>query len=265
VVIALALRGVTVDYQPGVRALDGVDLTVDAGELLVLLGPSGSGKTTTLRVLAGLVAPTHGDVMFDGESVLGTAPERRGAAMVFQASTLFPFKTVGENVGFGLRVRRVPTSEIRRRVSEALVSVQLRGFEDHWPDEISGGQQQRVALARALVVRPRLLLLDEPFASLDPDLRLELAQLVHQIQRSERTTTIMVTHDQEEAALMADRIAVMISGQVRQVGPAVELLEQPSCPAVAHFVGAKISATSRRLSEALDQPTTTRLVARSQC
>jgi len=264
VVVGLSLRDVTVDYPSGVRALDSVDLTVGEGEFLALLGPSGSGKTTTLRVVAGLVTPTTGDVLFDGKSVLGVPPERRGAAMVFQANTLFPFKTVAENVGFGLRVRRVSTPETRRRVGEALASVQLGGFEDHWPDEISGGQQQRVALARALVVRPRLLLLDEPLASLDPDLRQELAQLVCEIQRSQCITTIMVTHDQREAAAMADRVALMISGQVRQIGSPAELSEHPSSPAVAQFVGAKSQAPSTRLGWTLSNNTPTETVAHTQ-
>jgi len=263
VVVELSLRNVTVDYPSGVRALDGVDLAVGDGELLVLLGPSGSGKTTMLRVVAGLVTPTSGDVLFDGTSVLGVPPEKRGAAMVFQANTLFPFKTVAENVGFGLRVRRVPTAENRRRVAEALTSVQLRGFEDHWPDEISGGQQQRVALARALVVRPRLLLLDEPLASLDPDLREELAQLVRGIQRTQRITTIMVTHDQREAAAMADRIALMIHGQVHQVGSPSELSEYPASPAVAQFVGAMSPAASDRLGGAVRSNTLGATIAHS--
>jgi len=264
VVVGLSLRDVTVEYPSGVRALDCVDLTVGEGEFLALLGPSGSGKTTTLRVLAGLVAPTTGDVFFDGKSVLGVPPERRGAAMVFQANTLFPFKTVAENVGFGLRVRRVSTPETRRRVGEALASVQLGGFEDHWPDEISGGQQQRVALARALVVRPRLLLLDEPLASLDSDLRQELAQLVCEIQRTQRITTIMVTHDQREAAAMADRVALMISGQVRQIGSPADLSENPTCAAAARFVGANSQAHSTRLGWTLSNNTPTETVAHSQ-
>lgn len=262
-VVKLSLRDVTVDYPSGVRALNRVDLTVGDGEFLALLGPSGSGKTTTLRVVAGLVTPTTGDVLFNGKSVLGVPPERRGAAMVFQANTLFPFKTVAENVGFGLRVRRVSTPETRRRVGEALASVQLSGFEDHWPDEISGGQQQRVALARALVVRPRLLLLDEPLASLDPDLRQELGQLVCEIQRTQRVTTIMVTHDQREAAAMADRVALLISGQVRQVGAPAELSEHPASPAVAQFIGAKSPTTPNRLGGALGLDTPGEALARS--
>lgn len=236
--VALSLRDVAVDYAPDVRAIDGISLEVKESERMVLLGPSGSGKTTTLRAIAGLVAPSTGDILFDDESVLGVPAERRGAAMVFQDYTLFPFKTVAENVGFGLRLRRVSASERRRRVGEALASVRLSGFDDHWPDEISGGQRQRVALARALVVRPRLLLLDEPLTSIDPTLRQELAELVCEVQRNEAITTIMVTHDQREAMAVADRIALMMDGRIRQVGSPQDFYDHPVDLDVARFFGA---------------------------
>ena len=178
-------------------------------ELMALLGPSGCGKTTALKVVAGLLAPASGDVMFDGVSVLSIPAERRGATMVFQKPLLFPHMTVVENVGFGLKMRRMAKAEIAARVTQALQWAQLEGYERRKPSELSGGQEQRVALARALVTEPRVLLLDEPFSALDENLRGEMRLLVRELQQRLRITTIFVTHDQREALAVADRIALI--------------------------------------------------------
>ena len=209
---------------------------------MVLLGPSGSGKTTTLRLIAGLLRPAAGDVLFDGESVLDVPPERRGVVMVFQENTLFPFRTVGENLEFGLRMRKTERRERTARIIDALDSVQLSGFEDRWPDELSGGQKQRVALARALVVRPELLLLDEPLSSLEPALRAEMRDTITHLQREMGVTTVLVTHDQNEAVAVADRIALMIDGGIRQVGKPSEFFEHPADADTARFFGADVDA-----------------------
>lgn len=235
---ALALHNLEMTYGNGVRAVAGLDLTVEHGELMVLLGPSGSGKTTTLRLIAGLLRPAAGDVLFDGHSVLDVPPERRGVVMVFQENTLFPFRTVGENLEFGLRMRKTERSEWRIRIIDALAEVQLSGFEDRWPDELSGGQRQRVALARALVVRPELLLLDEPLNSLEPVLRAEMRDTITHLQRELGITTVLVTHDQHEAVALADRIALMINGRIRQVGKPSEFFERPADDSVARFFAA---------------------------
>ena len=216
--VRLTLRDLTLEYPSGASALDGLDLVADEGELIVLLGPSGCGKTTTLRLIAGLHNPTRGDVLFDDESMLRVPAERRGAVMVFQQHALFPFKTVAENVGFGLRLRRLPPHERTERVEEALGMVRLSGYDDRWPDELSGGERQRVALARALVVKPRLLLLDEPLSSLDPSLREDVRDTICKVQRDVGITTVMVTHDQSEAMAVADRVALLMNGRLRQVG-----------------------------------------------
>lgn len=216
-----------------------VNLDIADEEFVVFLGPSGCGKTTTLRLVAGLLAPDSGDILFDDQSVLDVAAERRGAVMVFQQHALFPFKTVGENVGFGLRLRRVSGRERRDRIAETLADVQLAGFEDRWPDELSGGERQRVALARALVVQPRVLLLDEPLSSLDPSLRDEVRDVICTVQRDAAITTVMVTHDQTEAMAVADRIALMIDGRIRQIGSPHDLYERPVDLDVARFFGAE--------------------------
>ena len=231
----LSLRAIEKVFARGVPALRGLDLDVEPGELMVLLGPSGCGKTTALRVIAGLDTPTAGDVRFDGESVLAVPPEKRGAVMVFQENALFPFKTVAENMAFGLRMRKVGPQDRQARVAQALESVQLAGYEDRWPDQLSGGQRQRVALARALVVRPRLLLLDEPLSSLEPELREDLGATIRRVQRDAGITTVFVTHDQREALAVADRIALMIDGRVRQVGYPNEFFRTPVDLEVARF------------------------------
>lgn len=220
-----------------VRALDGVTLSVGEGEMLCLLGPSGCGKTTLLRTIAGFEKPTSGQVWLGGKDVTRTPPEKRNTALVFQNYALFPHMSVFENVAFGLKVRRWPMREISNAVKEILDLVGLSGLERRWVKQMSGGQQQRVALARALVIRPSVLLLDEPLSNLDAKLRLEMRTHIKSIQRSLNITSVFVTHDQEEALTMADRIVIMHQGRVVQVGAPREVYANPSCTFVADFIG----------------------------
>ena len=215
-------------------------LKIESGRQLVLLGPSGSGKTTVLRMVAGLVEPDTGEILFDGHSMHGVRPELRDAAMVFQAHALFPFRTVGENVEYGLKIRKVAPDERASRTEQALAAVQLGGFSHRWPSELSGGERQRVALARALVIEPRVLLLDEPLSSLDPVLRAELQQLVCDLQQTRAITSIFVTHDRDEAMAVGDQVAVMLAGQVRQVGSPADVFAHPATEGVARFLGAPV-------------------------
>lgn len=212
-----------------------LNLDIESGEMLAFLGPSGCGKTTTLRMIAGLLQPSFGDVLFDGESVLEIPTERRGAVMVFQKHLLFPTMNVAQNVGFGLKMAGTDRSEINSRVSEMLDLVELPGFETRKAHELSGGQQQRVALARALVVRPQVLLLDEPLANLDANLRITLRQLIRTIQSEMGITAIFVTHDQEEAVMLADRVALMIDGVLQQVGKPDTFYRSPRTKRIAQF------------------------------
>jgi spermidine/putrescine ABC transporter ATP-binding subunit len=235
--VAVRLAGVSRWYGR-VRAIDEVTLEVRRGEFLSLLGPSGCGKTTTLNVIAGFVEPSAGRVVIEGEDVTDVPTYRRRLGMVFQNYALFPHLTVFENVAFGLRVRRAPRGEIAGRVGEALGLVRLAGFEDRRPRQLSGGQQQRIALARALVTRPRVLLLDEPLAALDKNLRDEMRVELKEIQRRTGLTTIFVTHDQEEALSLSDRVVVMQDGRVEQVSAPRELYDRPLTRFVATFVGA---------------------------
>lgn len=263
---SLALDCVTKDFDsPGgaVQVLRGLSLSVASGELLALLGPSGCGKTTTLRLIAGLLEPTSGDVAFDGQSVLCLPPEKRGAVMVFQQHLLFPFMSVADNVAFGLKMRRVGREEIRRRVAETLVMVQLAGFEHRWPDELSGGQRQRVALARALVVQPRLLLLDEPLSNLDAELREELRAEIIDLQQRVDITTIFVTHNQSEAVAVADRIALLLDGAIVQVGAPRDFYERPGDVRVAHFFGGVNVFPAHKRGETIETAWGPLLVGRS--
>ena len=218
-------------------AVSNLNLTIRDGELLVLLGPSGCGKSTTLRLIAGLLKPTDGNLKFDGQSILDTPPEKRGTAMVFQQHALFPFMTVGENVAFGLKMQKLGKEVIRRRVDEMLTAVQLPNFENRRPDQLSGGQRQRVALARALAVRPKLLLLDEPLSSLDRSLREELRGMIRNLQKQAGITTVFVTHDQAEAVAIADRIGLMFNGRLRQIGSPQDFYQNPADEQVARFFG----------------------------
>jgi ABC-type sugar transport system ATPase subunit len=234
---SLSLDDICFSYPTEPNVLSNLRLEVTDGELLVLLGASGCGKTTTLRVIAGLAQPMSGDVRFGNSSVLAKPPERRGAVMVFQQHLLFPFRTVAENVAYGLKVRKVPKAERRSRVERALAAVHLNGMSERWPDELSGGQRQRVALARALIVEPELLLLDEPLSNVDRDLRAELGETIREVQRQLGITTVMVTHDQVEARTMADRVAVMVGGAVRQIGTPSEVASSPIDADVARAFG----------------------------
>ncbi|WP_203075099.1 ABC transporter ATP-binding protein [Falsiroseomonas ponticola] len=218
-------------------ALDGVTLQAREGELVSLLGPSGCGKTTTLRCVAGFMQPDGGDILVDGGSVTGLPPQKRDFGVVFQNYALFPHLTVFENVAYGLGVRRVPKAEQRARVADALAMVRLQGLEERLPRALSGGQQQRVALARALVIRPRLLLLDEPLANLDARLREEVRWLIRDVQQRARITAFYVTHDQAEAMALSDRIAVMKAGRVAQFATPREIYQRPAEAYVARFTG----------------------------
>jgi len=234
--MAVDLRGITKRFGETL-AVDDVSLTVEEGEFLALLGPSGCGKTTSLRVLAGFERPDRGRVLFGGEDVTDVPAYRRGIGMVFQHYALFPHMTVRDNIAFGLRRRRVPREEIPERVRWALDLVRLRGYEARYPRQLSGGQQQRVALARAVVTRPRVLLLDEPLSNLDAKLREGMRVELRQIQREVGITTIFVTHDQEEALTLSDRVAVMNGGRIVQTGAPREIYQRPRDAFVARFIG----------------------------
>ncbi len=232
----VTIDAVSKRYGP-VPAVEAVSLTVADGEFLVLLGPSGCGKTTLLRMVAGFVAPSTGDIRLDGRSITHQPPGRRNIGMVFQDYALFPHMNVAENIGFGLRERRLPAAERAKRVAALLDQVRLTAHAAAYPDQLSGGQQQRVALARALAYAPQLLLLDEPLGALDLKLREAMQQEIHQLQRRLGITTIMVTHDQDEAMNLADRIVIMEAGQVRQTGTPRQLYWEPASPFVAQFIG----------------------------
>ncbi|MGL4321216.1 MAG: ABC transporter ATP-binding protein [Paracoccaceae bacterium] len=221
----------------GMATVEDLSLTIPSGALTALLGPSGCGKTTTMKIIAGLLRPDAGDVRFDGQSILHTPPERRGAVMVFQNHLLFPTLTVAENVGFGLKMRGLPRPEIATRVAEMLALVQLPDMGPRRPADLSGGQQQRVALARALIVQPRVLLLDEPLSNLDAHLRAEMRDLIRSLQQRLQITTLFVTHDQEETVALADQVALMLDGRLRQHGTPQAFYRQPADPAVARFFG----------------------------
>ena len=219
------------------RAVDALDLTLAPRSFTALLGPSGCGKSTTLGMVAGLLDPTEGDVLLDGESVLGQPPERRPVSLVFQKPLLFPHLSIEQNVGFGLRMAKVPTAQIRTQVGEMLERVRLDGLGARRVGELSGGQEQRVSLARALVLRPRLLLLDEPFSQLDADLRVEMRSLVRGLHDESDVTTLFVTHDQDEAVELADEIALMLAGRLAGRGTPEDFYLRPPTLAAARFFG----------------------------
>ncbi|HMM20702.1 MAG TPA: ABC transporter ATP-binding protein [Selenomonadales bacterium] len=238
--IKIALDRISKQYDRK-TVLSRISLTVEAGELLSLLGPSGTGKTTLLKILAGLEDADAGDILFDGQSVRRLPPEKRKAVLVFQDYLLFPHLTVGENVGFGLKMAKQSASAVRTRVSEMLQLVQLSGSENKYPRELSGGQKQRVALARALAIEPRVLLLDEPFSNLDVLLRHSMQELVFAIQRKLKITTILVTHDWAEALMFSDRMAVLDNGVVQQVDIPERVYRNPASLKVAQLFGTSVN------------------------
>ena len=219
------------------QALDDVSLDVDGGSLTALLGPSGSGKSTLLRIIAGLEHPDRGEIRLAGEDATVVAPQKRGVGFVFQHYAAFKHMTVAENVAFGLRIRRRPRAEVRQRVGELLELVQLSRLGDRYPAQLSGGQRQRMGLARALAVDPKVLLLDEPFGALDARVRKELRSWLRRLHDETHTTTVIVTHDQEEAMDVADRVVVMNGGRIEQIAPPRELYDQPANEFVMSFVG----------------------------
>lgn len=239
---AISIRNITKSYPPlpgsaQTVAVDHVSLEIEPGELFFLLGPSGCGKTTLLRMIAGFIDPTDGQILFDGKDVTHLAPQHRNTGMVFQSYALWPHLSVEANVGFGLSIRKTPAAEAAKRVSDALTSVHMLEHAKHKPNRLSGGQQQRVALARAMVVRPDVLLLDEPLSNLDAKLRLELRSEIRRICKASQITTVYVTHDQHEALSMADRIAIMRAGKVEQLDTPGTLYREPANRFVAGFLG----------------------------
>lgn len=232
----VSLQGVEKHFG-SVAALRALDLEIRPNEFFAMLGPSGSGKTTTLRLIAGLESPSSGRILFDDEDVTDAAPGERDIAMVFQSYALYPHMTVGENIGFPLRMGGVSKAEIGKLVREAAARVRIDHLLDRRPGQLSGGQQQRCALARAIVRKPRLFLLDEPLSNLDAKLRLETRVELKSLQRNLNVTTIYVTHDQEEAMTLADRMAVFMEGVLVQVGTPAEVFERPATLAVAGFIG----------------------------
>ena len=232
----LRLKAITQRFSDFV-ALSEIELEVAPGEIVALLGPSGCGKSTLLRIISGFVRQTEGSVLFDGQPVDQLSPRRRGVGIVFQNYALFPHMTVAENVAYGLQARKWPRKQIGARVIDMLALVHMSEFEQRKPRELSGGQQQRVALARCLAIDPKVLLLDEPFGALDKNLRLDMQIEVKRLQRESGVTTILVTHDQEEALSMADRIAVMSRGRIEQVSSPVDIYDHPTTLFVNEFVG----------------------------
>jgi ABC-type Fe3+/spermidine/putrescine transport system ATPase subunit len=222
--------------EPAVKDLN---LSIKQGELVALLGPSGCGKTTTLKMIAGLHSVTSGRILFNGKDMAGVKPEKRGVVMVYQNYLLFPYMNVEDNVAFGLRMRHVDRKVIKERVGEYMRLVQLQGLEKRKPSELSGGQQQRVALIRALIIEPSILLLDEPLSNLDTHLRDEMRELILRIQRELKLTTIFVTHDQEEAVLLADKIALMMDGVIQQYSSPRDFYDKPATCRSAAFFGNK--------------------------
>lgn len=230
------------------RAISDINLEIEKGEFFTLLGPSGCGKTTLLRTIAGFYKQDQGDIYIDGELINKVPAYQRNTAMVFQNYAVFPHMTVFDNVAYGLRVRKLPKDEISRKVSAALKSVHLEGYEKRTPDKLSGGQQQRVGLARAMAIQPRVLLFDEPLSNLDAKLRIEMREEIRAVQKSLGITSIYVTHDQEEALVISDRIAVMEEGVIQQIGKPWEIYADPKNTFVAYFVG-KINMLTMHLLE----------------
>src|SRR5512135_1991381 len=224
-------------YFGGTTAVDNFNLEVQKGEFISFLGPSGCGKTTTLRMIAGFETPSSGQILINNTDITFRPPNQRNVGMVFQAYALFPNMTVADNIGFGLKIAKKPKEEIKQRVDEMLTLIHMPAFAKRYPYQMSGGQQQRVALARALAISPQVLLLDEPLSALDAKIRLELRTEIRSIQQKMGITTIYVTHDQEEALSLSDRVVVMKDGHIEQIGTPFEIYNFPQTPFVASFVG----------------------------
>ena len=233
----LEINNVNKSFSKETIAVQDFNLQIETGELVSFLGPSGCGKTTTLRMVAGFEIPSSGQIIINGKDVTDVPPNRRNVGMVFQAYALFPNMTVAGNIGFGMKIAKKPASEINQRVGEMLKLIHMDGFGDRYPYQLSGGQQQRVALARALALSPQVLLLDEPLSALDAKIRVSLRSEIRAIQRALGITTIYVTHDQEEALSISDRVVVMYQGRIEQVGPPFEIYNFPTSEFVAQFVG----------------------------
>lgn len=232
----LVLKNITKSFGKAV-VIDNLDLVIKRGTMVTLLGPSGCGKTTVLRLVAGLESPTEGQIFIDGEDVTKSSIQNRDICIVFQSYALFPHMSIGENVGYGLRMQGVPLEERKQRVKEALELVDLAGFEDRYVDQISGGQQQRVALARALVLKPKVLLFDEPLSNLDANLRRSMREKIRELQQRLGITSLYVTHDQTEAFAVSDEVIVMHKGKIMQKAPAKELYLRPNSLFLANFMG----------------------------
>ncbi len=232
----LELKNITKSYQNTLAVRD-FNLGVAEGEFVSFLGPSGCGKTTTLRMIAGFERPDGGSITLEGNDITYTQPNQRNVGMVFQSYALFPNMNVAQNIGFGLKLARRPQQEIARRVEEMLAMIHMEGYGNRYPYQMSGGQQQRVALARAIAIQPQVLLLDEPLSALDAKIRVELREEIRRIQRELNLTTIYVTHDQEEALSLSDRVVVMSAGEVEQIGPPFEIYNYPKTAFTASFIG----------------------------
>ncbi len=233
----LKINNLRIEYQKGIPTLDQYDLTVEDGELVSLLGPSGCGKTTTLRTVAGFIEPVAGEITLNNTDITYLTPNKRNIGLVFQSYALFPHMTVFQNIAFGLKMRGINKNEINKRVDNALQMVDLEAFGDRRPAQLSGGQQQRVALARAVVIEPQLLLLDEPLSNLDAKLRVSMRTEIRRLQQRLGVTTLYVTHDQEEALAISDRVVVMNHGVITQSGPPEEIYNIPKSGFVADFMG----------------------------
>ncbi|SDK75566.1 ABC transporter ATP-binding protein [Natronincola ferrireducens] len=232
----ILLSGISKDFN-NKKVLKGINLSVQEGQMISLLGPSGCGKTTTLKVIAGLIEPDGGDILMKGQSILSTPIEKRGTVIVFQDYLLFPHLTIRQNIGFGLKMAKADKNYREDKVQEMLDLMELKGQEEKYPNQLSGGQKQRVALARALAVEPKVLLLDEPFSNLDLRLRETMREFICSLQKKLNITTILVTHDKEEALMISDKIAVMLEGEIKQFGSPVDLYENPVSEEVANFFG----------------------------